>query len=77
MKNIVIVGANEGIGYWMAKQLLEDGNHVGILDISIDHLDGLKQQYKEQLFVMKCNAKEADEIDTAIAAFVANIKKLT
>ena len=29
MKNIVILGANEGIGYWMAKQLLEDGNLVG------------------------------------------------
>lgn len=56
MKNIVILGANEGIGYWMAKQLLEDGNLVGVLDICTDQLDYLKQQYKEQLFVMKCNA---------------------
>ena len=73
MKNIVILGANEGIGYWMAKQLLEDGNHVGILDISIDHLDGLKQQYKEQLFVMKCNAKEADAKKQINLFFTANI----
>ena len=53
MKNIVILGANEGIGYWMAKQLLEDGNLVGVLDICTDQLDYLKQQYKEQLFVMR------------------------
>ena len=59
MKNIVILGANEGIGYWMAKQLLEDGNLVGVLDICTDQLDYLKQQYKEQLFVMKCNAKKS------------------
>ena len=41
MKNIVILGANEGIGYWMAKQLLEDGNLVGVLDICTDQLDYL------------------------------------
>ena len=76
MKNIIILGANEGIGYWMAKQLLEDGNLVGVLDICTDQLDYLKQQYKEQLFVMKCNAKEADEIETAIAAFVAKYRKI-
>ena len=28
MKNIIILGANEGIGYWLAKQLLDDGNNV-------------------------------------------------
>ena len=70
MKNIIVLGANEGIGYWLAKQLLEDGNNVGILDICLDNLNDLKQQYKEQLFVMKCNAKVEEEIDVAVAEYV-------
>ena len=70
MKNIILLGANEGIGYWLAKQLLKDGNNVGILDICLDNLNDLKQQYKEQLFVMKCNAKAKEEIDVAVAEYV-------
>lgn len=76
MKNIIILGANEGIGYWLAKQLLEDGNNVGILDVCIDNLDELKSQYKEQLFVMKCDAKNDLEIEDAVSGFVQKYERI-
>ena len=30
--NIIITGANQGIGYYMVKKLLADGNKVSVLD---------------------------------------------
>lgn len=76
MKNIVILGANEGIGYWMVKQLLEDGYNVGILDICTDNLADLQQQYGKQLFVMKCNAKVAEEIDVAVSTYIKKYNRI-
>lgn len=76
MKNIIVLGANEGIGYWLAKQLLEDGNNVGILDICTDNFEALKEQYKEKLFVMKCNAKSDEEVETAVTTFVQKYERI-
>ena len=36
MGNIIIVGANQGIGYYMVERLLELGNSVTVLDIQTD-----------------------------------------
>ena len=41
MSNILIVGANRGIGYYMAIRLLEKGNNVTVLDIQDDHISEL------------------------------------
>lgn len=38
MANIVIVGANQGIGYHMAKRLLELNHSVVVLDIDISNI---------------------------------------
>lgn len=43
MSNILIVGANRGIGYYMAIRLLEKGNNVTVLDIQDDHISELKR----------------------------------
>ena len=37
MANIVITGANQGIGYFLAEQLLNDGNRVAVFDLEISH----------------------------------------
>lgn len=42
MANIIITGANEGIGYYMIKKLLADGNRVSVLDIETQNLEILK-----------------------------------
>jgi len=35
MANILIVGANQGIGYYLVERLLELGNTVTVLDVII------------------------------------------
>lgn len=76
MKNIIVVGANEGIGFYLAKQLLEDGNNVGILDIQTTNLRPLQKQYEEQLFVAKCDARNGDELQSAVQKFVDQYKRI-
>ena len=41
MKNIVISGANRGIGYYMVQELLKKGYNVTVLDIEIDNLTSI------------------------------------
>ena len=36
MANIIITGANQGIGYYFTEQALKDGNRVAVLDIETD-----------------------------------------
>ena len=45
MANIVIVGANQGIGYHMAKRLLELNHSVVVLDIDISNIRQLQPRY--------------------------------
>jgi NAD(P)-dependent dehydrogenase (short-subunit alcohol dehydrogenase family) len=66
MSNILIVGANQGIGYYMVKQLLEDGNKVSVLDIQTDHVDKLKALYPENLFVTYADATDETSLKQGI-----------
>ena len=49
MANIIITGANEGIGYYMIEKLLADGNRVSVLDIETQNLANIKNQYNSTL----------------------------
>ena len=53
MANIIITGANEGIGYYMIEKLLADGNRVSVLDIETQNLENLKKQYDSNLIFLK------------------------
>lgn len=57
MSNILIVGANQGIGYYMAIRLLEKGNKVTVLDIQDNHISELKENYQDSLlnYQIGCN----------------------
>ena len=39
--NLLITGANQGIGYYLAAQALEEGNAVSVLDVETDRLAAL------------------------------------
>ena len=39
--NLFITGANQGIGYYLAAQALEEGNAVSVLDVETDRLAAL------------------------------------
>ena len=42
LANIIIVGANQGIGYYIAERLLARGHSVAILDTSLDQAKALQ-----------------------------------
>ncbi len=46
MANVLIVGANQGIGYYLVERLLELGNTVTVLDVKINAIDMLKEKYQ-------------------------------
>lgn len=70
MSNILIVGANQGIGYYMAKQLLEDGNRVSVLDIKIDSISKLKASYPDNLFVTYADATDEASLKQGILSAI-------
>ena len=43
MASILIVGANQGIGFYMVRQFLEQGDSVAVLDIQTDNAEKLKE----------------------------------
>ncbi len=69
-KNIIITGANQGIGYYMAEKLLSEGNKVSVLDIETENLANLKMQYESLLFY-KVDLRNYDEIKAAVDQTVA------
>ncbi|MEX1308153.1 MAG: SDR family oxidoreductase [Eubacteriales bacterium] len=62
MGNVLISGANEGIGYSLALQLLKDGHCVHVLDINIDNIIKLKNEYPESINGYKCDVSKYDEV---------------
>lgn len=71
MKRIIITGANNGIGYYMVKQLLADGSQVSILDLETDQLDKLREDYADNLLPIKCDVKDEAAIIEAVKISVA------
>ena len=76
MQNIIILGANEGIGFYLAKHLLEKGNNVGILDININNLEELRKEYPKQLLISKCDARKDGEIENSVKLFFNKYKSI-
>ena len=65
MSNIVITGANQGIGYYFVEQALKNGNKVAVLDIKTDNLESLEQSFSDKLFYYK-----ADVCDISSKRFI-------
>ena len=66
MSNILIVGANQGIGYYMVIRLLEKGNKVAVLDIQDEHISEWKDRYQDSLFVIKADATDKESLSEGI-----------
>ncbi len=70
--NIIITGANQGIGYYMAEKLLAEGNRVSVLDIETDNLEKLKKQYDSLIFFkvdLRNNDAVKEVVDKAVVEF--------
>ncbi len=66
MKNIIITGANQGIGYYFVKSLLERGYCAAVLDIQIDGLEELKKTYSGTLLTLKCDVRDAKAVNDGV-----------
>lgn len=66
MANILIVGANSGIGFYMVKQFLEQGDCVAVLDIHTNNLEELKEQYRERLHVSDADATDEASLSVGV-----------
>lgn len=72
MEHVLIVGANVGIGYYIAKQLIEDGKRVSVLDINIDNIGRLKENYPDSLFTVHADATNDTSIAGGVSAAIAH-----
>lgn len=63
---VVITGANNGIGLYMAATLLEDGYRVAALDLSGDNFITLREKYPGCALFYRCDVTSDDEVNAAI-----------
>ena len=71
MSNIVITGANQGIGYFLAEQLLNDGNRVAVFDLETENLEKLKSVHGNNLLYYVVDVRNQDCLCNAVKAVVS------
>lgn len=76
MSNILIVGANQGIGYHMVNRLLEKGNKVTVLDIHEEHISELKNQYQDSLLIVRADVTDENSLSDGINAAINEFGKI-
>lgn len=67
MSNIVISGANEGIGFHMAKALLEAGHRVAVLDIALDGASVLAETHPGSCLCIEADVRDFAALERAVA----------
>ncbi len=76
MTNIVMTGANQGIGYFLTEQALKDGHRVAVLDIETDQLEELAKAFPGQLYYCQTDVRDEAGIQKAIADVMRQFKTL-
>ncbi len=66
MPNIVISGANEGIGYHMAKALLEAGHSVAILDVALSGAHALADAFPGKCLCIEADLRDGASVERAV-----------
>jgi NAD(P)-dependent dehydrogenase (short-subunit alcohol dehydrogenase family) len=62
MRNIIITGAANGIGYYLVRQLLSEGYNVTVLDIEADKLESLCKEY-DSLLALACDVRSLKQVE--------------
>lgn len=63
---VIITGANNGIGFYMASTLLSDGYRVAALDLSGENFTPLVEKYSGRALFYKCNVTSDAEVKATI-----------
>lgn len=66
MANIVITGANEGIGYYLTEKLLADGHHVAVLDLRMENLRPLECDFPDRLLCFPADVRSEAAMEEAV-----------
>lgn len=64
--NILVTGANNGIGYCMVQKLLSGGHHVTVLDIEINNLIELSKTYPGKILPVLCDVRSTESMQSSI-----------
>lgn len=65
MKNIIVTGAANGIGYYLVKQLLSEGYNVTVLDLEIENLSGLREEH-DSLLSRVCDVRDLKRVEVCV-----------
>lgn len=68
MADILICGANEGIGYHMALALLDLGHRVAVLDVSLDSIGPLQRKFEGRLLCYEGDVRSESSVAQAVCA---------
>lgn len=66
MANVLIIGADQGIGYYLVERLLELENTVTVLDIQISAIEILKEKYPKTVLPIVADARNLSSIENGI-----------
>lgn len=66
MAHILIVGADQGIGYYLAERLLETGNFVTVLDLQTDAVASFKEKYPKTVLPVVADARNLSSIEHGV-----------
>lgn len=75
MANIVITGANQGIGYFFVKKALSDGHTVTVLDIETDNLEKLKADHAG-LSYYAVDVRSSEQMSAAISDSASKSRRI-
>ena len=74
--NLFITGANQGIGYYLAAQVLEEGNAVSVLDVETDRLAALAAAHPGRLLCHRADVRDAEAVRRAVEATAAQFGRI-
>lgn len=72
MANIIITGANQGIGYYLAEQLLKDGNRVAVFDVETANLKKLEETFPDRILYFNVDVRSQKEMEEAVEKVVSD-----
>ncbi len=70
MANVLIIGANQGIGYYLIERLLELENTVTVLDVQISAIEILKEKYQKTVLPIVADARNFSSIENGVCCAI-------
>lgn len=65
MKTLLLTGGNDGIGWYMTRQWLEDGHQAAVLDVHTERLRELQTEFPDRVLVFQCDVRDTQKVREA------------